>query len=399
MSRLQMSAFLLAVLLALALTFSAAKPVLGAIVDVSGIDVPPVGDPIPVDGPPEPDPRPAPDPTPTPQPQPQPTPRPAPQPEPEPEPDPDLDIIMGEVLFERQRQALAEDFRMADALMDISATSIPADEIPTELPELAALGSGDVPAGLAQSGALSADEWRKAGEAQRTIDRLYSKWPLSGDEIKRLDEAQAQRNALWSKAVSVPGLSAEERERLRLDFHVRASRSGDSPPAVVGKDTLEKWSRQEQSPAKEPATSAPVPITVNPITSHVLREFLVNRPTAGVEFVGQNLADTIDGGDSFGNVLGVAKIAVAYKTEGAASARAATADFLVGLIPFPQASFAVDGGRVYAKVAFQALNKFMTDAMKAVGTNFDKEKFWGELRSESSQGMQAYMEWIGNGAD
>ncbi len=234
---------------------------------------------------------------------------------------------------------------MADALMDISATSIPADEIPTELPELTALGSGDVPAGLAQSGALSADEWQKAGEAQRTIDRLYSKWPLSGDEIKRLDEAQAQRNALWSKAVSVPGLSAEERERLRLDFHVRASRSGDSPPAVVGKDTLEKWSRQEQTPAKEPATSAPVPVTVNPVTSHVLREFLVNRPTAGVEFVGQNLADTVDGGDSFGNVLGVAKIAVAYKTEGAASARAATADFLVGLIPYPQASFAVDGGR------------------------------------------------------
>ncbi len=399
MKYLHSSLLALTVGLVLALTFTGANAVSAAIVDVSGIEVPPVGDAVPVD-PAEPDPQPVPDPAPVPQPQPNPQPQPQPQPPPPPQPPPQPDPdVLAQVVFDREKQALMEDFRMAEALMGISSASIPADDTPVDLSDKTAFGGSAIPAGLAKPGGLSPDEWRKAGEAQRTIDRLYSKWPLSGEEIKQLDQAQAQRNSLWRKAISVQGLTAEERERLRLDFHVRGLRAGEPPQPVISKDTLEKWSKQEERPAKESASSAPQPALVNPVTSYVLKEFLINRPTAGVEYIGQELADTIDGGDSFGNFLGLAKIAVAYKTEGAAAARAATADFLVGLIPYPQASFAVEGGRVYAKASFQALNKFMTEAMKATGGNFDKERFWAELKSESSQGMQGYMEWIGNGAD
>jgi hypothetical protein len=179
---------------------------------------------------------------------------------------------------------------------------------------------------------------------------------------------------------------------------VRGLHSGEPVPPIVASDAIEQWEKAPPPPPfKEPATSAPVPDLVNPVTAMVLQHFLVDQPTAGAEYLGEKVADSILEDSPFGNLLAVAKIPVAYKLEGQASARAATADFLVGLFPIPQASFAVTGGRIYANVAYQALNKFMTDSMAAVGVDFDKEKFWSDLKNQSTTGTQALMEWLNVG--
>lgn len=388
-------------LLALGLVLAVGAPCTAAIVDVSGIEVPPVNGPVCVDGcdnTPATDPGPAPGPVTIPQPQPQPNPQPNPPPTPQPA-QPVDPAVLAQQQFDREKQALMDEFKIPDSLAGVTNYDIPADSDAVVLSEDTVFGVSSMPTGLGQIGGLSADEWNRAGEAQRQMDALYAKWPLSAAESVALEQAENQRNSLWKKAISVPGLTAEERERLRLEFHVRGQRAGDAPLPSVTTGFVEKWTKAENVQTPEPTSSKPAPEAVNPLTSYLMKESLINKPTAGIEYIGEQIADVAAEDAPFGNVLGLAKVPVAYATEGQASARAAAADFLVGLIPYPQASFAVDGGRVYAKVAFQSLNKFMTDAMKATGADFDKEQFWSELKGESSKGMQGLMEWIGNGAD
>lgn len=334
--------------------------------------------------------------TPAPQPQPSPQPAPTPQPAPQPAPAPQPPVDP----FQQERQALGEAFTFPVSVMDVDSSNVPDDSGDIHLDEDTVFGLGPMPVGQGQMGGLTEEEWKLAGKAQWQIDVLAGKWPLTNDEIKLLEQAEAQRNRLWKKAVSVSGLTGEERERLRLEFHVRGARSGETPAPTIGRDTIEKWQKAPSPPPyKEPPSTKPVPEPVNPVTAMILKHFLVNQPTNAAEFVGELHTENILDDAPFGNVLAAAKIAVAYKEGGMASARAATADFLVGLIPIPQASFTVEAGRAYANVAFQAQNRFMTDAMKAAGGEFDKEKFWSDFRNDSTESQKALMEWIGYGTD
>lgn len=393
---------------------------LAGIVDVSGISVPEPNGPVcaycngagcdqcqPQSPDPAPDPEPSPSPTPTPQPTPTPvstpTPTPTPIPTPVPAPPPPVGPSPEELRqqqFEREKQALMDAFRIPQGLADASANNIPAESDAIVLNEDTVFGMGPAPVGLGQPGGLTSEEWKQAGECQKQMDALNGKWPLSGEEIALLEQVEAQRNALWKKAISIPGLTAEERERLRLEFHVRGQRAGEPAPSTVTPEAIQQWQKVPPPPPyKEPATSAPVPEPVNPVTTMLLKHFLIDQPTAGAEYIGEKVIDTAIGDSPFGNVVGLGKIAIAYKEGGLTKARAATADFLVGLISYPQAQFAVEGGRVYSNVVYESLNRFMTDAMKSTGGNFDKEKFWLDLKNKSSSDIQALMEWIKIGTD
>ena len=82
---------------------------------------------------------------------------------------------------------------------------------------------------------------------------------------------------------------------------------------------------------------------------------------------------------------------------GISSGLSSAVDFVVGKIPFPQATLAVEGGRIYSNVAFQATNQFMTDAMTAAGGTFDAEAFWNDLEKNLTVGQRAVMEFISYG--
>ncbi|MCK4537062.1 MAG: hypothetical protein KAT93_08615, partial [Desulfuromonadales bacterium] len=91
------------------------------------------------------------------------------------------------------------------------------------------------------------------------------------------------------------------------------------------------------------------------------------------------------------------KIAMAASEGDISSGLSSAVDFLVGEIPLPQATLAVEGGRIYSKVAFQATNRFMTDAMTAVGGTFDAEAFWNDFKNDLTVGQKTVMEFISYG--
>jgi len=73
-------------------------------------------------------------------------------------------------------------------------------------------------------------------------------------------------------------------------------------------------------------------------------------------------------------------------------------DFVVGMLPFPQAKIALGGGRIYANVAFQAMNQFMTESAKVIGTTPDLDAFWQGVRDDMTVGQKAAKEFIHYGA-
>jgi hypothetical protein len=318
-------------------------------------------------------------------------------PQPQPNPTPGTAVTQAPVtpvapadpqqVFESHKEALLKDFRMPAALADDSpsgSTPPPAAVVDDSF------GTGASPMGLSDS------EWKEAAECQQRLDVLYTKWPLSASEIAEADKLEARRNTLWKKAISVPGLTAEERDRFRLKLHTLNAQSSVTIP-TLNKDIIDKWLKPPPLPVQEQGKPA-VP-TMNPVASWLTGQFAMGQVQGALEFGGEVVTDEISEENSFGDFLGVGKIALAYKEGGVSSALAETGNFLVGKIGMPEASVAVEGGRQYANVVFQAQNKFMTDSMKAAGGEFDKEKFWSEFNEDLTVWQKAVKEFVGYGTE
>jgi hypothetical protein len=253
-----------------------------------------------------------------------------------------------------------------------------------------------------KQGGLTQEEWDVARECQRKIDLLSSKWPPTAQEIAQLDQLIGKRNALWKKAIGIPGLTAEERERLRIKLHTRDIHATDGMLPTVTSEQIKTWSKPPPplpDPKRRP--DEPVPEQVNPVALRLIADFTNDQIESEIEDQASDIAGSELGklGEKFGDFLDVGKIAVAYKEGGASSALAETVDVLVGKIPIPQASYAVEGGRMYANAVYEAQNRFMTDAMKAAGGQFDKERFWSEFSEGLTVWQKAVKEWVSYGED
>ncbi|MEN6371636.1 MAG: hypothetical protein ABFD64_06435 [Armatimonadota bacterium] len=241
------------------------------------------------------------------------------------------------------------------------------------------LGGGPTPSGL------STEEWQEAADCQQALGTLYSKWPLSNAEINEIDELQAKRDALWKKAVSMPGLTQAERDRFRIKLYTPNWPNAQVPS--LSEKMLNSWVAPPPLPMSNGKPSEPM---VNPVT-----KWLVDQMQNAVESGGESVMDYKYEENNYSDVLGLSKIAVAYKKGGAAPALAESMNFLVGKIKIPQAAMAVDGGRKYADIVFQAENKFMNDALASVGGSFDQKQFWSDFKEDCNVWQKAVMEWIG----
>ena len=274
------------------------------------------------------------------------------------------------------------------AVLADDAQNLP-DAIPTATNE-DSLGMGAAPAGVSDS------DWKDAADCQQRLATIYSKWPLSNADAAEADKLDAQRNALWAKAIGSPELSSSDRQRLRMQIPIPNNQPDASLPTLAT-DTVKGWLKPPvPSSTDSDNKSAP---TENPVASWLVGQFALGQLQSKIEAGGEEFAEDISEENSFGDFLGVGKIALAYKDGGASSAIAEAANYVVGKIPIPQSSIAVEGGRQYSNAVFQAENKFMTDAMKAAGGQFDKEKFWSDFNDDLNVYQKAVKEWVGFGTD
>jgi hypothetical protein len=284
-------------------------------------------------------------------------------------------------IYAREKQALLDLFKLPDARSSAPAVAVEDIRAPNDFTDPV------LPVRSQEMTGLSDAEWERARACQAEIDALTRVWPVPAKDSARLDNLLAERNSLWDKATRAPGLTAEDRQRLRLRLFV-VPQLGNAAAPLVTSATLQSL-RSTPIPGSTPHTGDPVALALT-------RQLVIGSTVAMVEQAGKEHAGELLGeaaGARFGTVLGLAKVAIAAKKD-AAEGLKAMADVLVGLIPIPQASFAVAGGRIYGNVAYRAMNDFMEKSMQVTGGSIDLPAFWKELDDELTINLRAYREWV-----
>lgn len=97
--------------------------------------------------------------------------------------------------------------------------------------------------------------------------------------------------------------------------------------------------------------------------------------------------------------LPILKIAVTAQTEGKEAAGVETIDYAVSLIPMPslQHGIAEIGRKIYTKIAFGSLDKFLEEtenAGTALGFDFNKDEFKQSFENEMSTGQRIIYKWL-----
>lgn len=301
--------------------------------------------------------------------------------------------------FNKVKQPVLKDFSQPASLSDISIAQVEPSKDILAIKGKSSLGIGTLPVGqVARLGGLTEAEWDNARECQKILDQLSKKWPLSAEEITLYDTSLAKRNALWVKAITVPGMTGSERERLRIKLYTKDLYAGDQQWAIVSKEKFKALTKSPPPPLNTDPPEKLRPAQVSPIDLKVYGTYSGDKGDALVEIVATEYAEKSFEGEGIGHLVGVGRIIIAYKQGSIASAISATADYLVGTIPIPQASWAVEAGRMYANTAYQLQNKFMRNALSVTGKTFDEKKFWDDLDNDCGTGFKAVREWVGYGA-
>uniref|UniRef100_A0A831UDR4 TPR domain protein n=1 Tax=Geobacter metallireducens TaxID=28232 RepID=A0A831UDR4_GEOME len=254
---------------------------------------------------------------------------------------------------------------------------------------------------------FTSEQWKEYLAAEDTVALLYGKLnrdgALSDADSAAFYSALRRRNGLWAAAMEQPR-SDDERDRLRLSL-----------PRVVGKGLLNAvmgmfQGGKEGDHGSAPAVKSPDRRLLSPSDRNVGADDPISTAFAA-DFFADKAAERLESevGDAIEEVHGekikgryekmltVGKIGVRAMEGGVPAVGAETADLLISMMPEPtsaRAELAVEGGRIYSKVVYQALNRFMTDAMNATGAAFDSEAFWKSFNDDLTASQKGVKEWV-----
>jgi hypothetical protein len=223
-------------------------------------------------------------------------------------------------------------------------------------------------------GGLTEAEWAEARKCQQEIDRITSVWPVPGKELAALEQWELKRNRLWTKAISVPGLTAREREQLRLKLHTRDVYAAAPAPVHLTTSEIEtiitspktRSADRPLPPGTEPSPpskGAPVPTVIRSVLSGLASDKAEEMIDESLENAGESLLrDGVGAPDKvlswYGSMLEVSKIAVAF-SRSTVSGITETIDLMVSKITLPRAKEAIEGGRFYGSVTAKSYDEFL----------------------------------------
>ncbi|MDD4930242.1 MAG: hypothetical protein PHP85_13330 [Gallionella sp.] len=248
---------------------------------------------------------------------------------------------------------------------------------------------------------FTGENWKAYQQAQSTVDQLYARLnregALSDADSTAFYAALRRRNALWSDAADQP-LDAAERDRLRLSLPVIINKARLSLSAMMGGTQADGKPNAAQPDRR--VSSADRNSPDDAITNAFVADFFSDKI---VEVSESAVGDAVEGAhgelmkDRFEKLLGLGKVATRAAEGDMPGAGAESVDFIISRMPepmTPHAEFAVEGGRMYSNLVYQALNRFMVDAMKVAGGNFDAEAFLQRFEASLTPEQKGVKKWI-----
>jgi len=312
-----------------------------------------------------------------------------------------------EVIMENARKQFAPQRQKINALLGNTVQKTTASARISFSPDSGkAIGISSIPVSLQKIGGLTRQEWLMARNCQKEIDLITKVWPVPGKDIARLDSLLVRRNSLWQKAISVPGLTAYEREKLRLKLHTDEIYANNSGIASLPADRVSEWKKIPPLPEyEEERVATPEQkdmIRKNSIVTSMVSEMIADKTVDMLEESAGDAAEEALGekvGGKFGNVLDIAKIAYTSSKDGAAAGISGVVELAISKIGSPQAEMAIEGGRHYSKYTQQVFTRFIGEVNKFNATmgipdQVDADDFLKNLKEKAALGQQSIMEFI-----
>jgi hypothetical protein len=223
------------------------------------------------------------------------------------------------------------------------------------------------------------NEAKAFAENKFRIATLLTKPVLSEKEKKILKDLYDAQIKLFKQALLNESLTDKERALIKLDLPVLNTKFSD-----LQKDFMNRLNSYLKDNTAADKNTVDFIKLYNYDKMQQLGEYAL---TEAYENIGLD--------DTFENMVGALKISAAIEKDDIPSAGKETLDFLIGRLKSPQAGFAVEGGRMYSKVAFKAMDDFMVKAMGATGKKFETKEFWKDLRNEMNVAQKVVMEFVG----
>lgn len=247
--------------------------------------------------------------------------------------------------------------------------------VPPAPVQRAVLPSLKPPVANAQKG----NEAKAFAENKFRIATLLRKPNLTDKEKKILKDLYEAQIKLFKQALLNETLTAKERALIKLDLPIL---NAEFPE--MRKDFMNRLNNYLKDN-----------IAADKDTVDFIKCYNFDKMQQLGEYALTEAYENIGLDDTFENMVGALKISAAIEKKDIPSAGKETLDFLIGRLKSPQAGFAVEGGRIYSKVVFNAMDDFMVKAMGATGQKFDTKEFWQNLRDEMNVAQKVVMEFIG----
>ena len=266
-------------------------------------------------------------------------------------------------VFEKKKQPLIALIQTPVQSQSTHLTVLP--KKPGVSPDFS-FGGGNVPSAIQKIGGLTEMEWAEARISQKEIDNIYSVWPVPSKDLARLDALETRRNELWRKAISVPGLSSVDRERLKIKLYTSDSYANESSAMRLSQDQVTEWKNPGNRNYSASVDKPQEPKPLSPVM-HMMNDMAMDMGTkiikdAGAEFSKNNLGKVV--GPMFGDAYAVTQIALTITDKGVASGIVKSIDFAIGKVKSPRAELAREGGKIYKDFSQKSFDLFMKEMNK-----------------------------------
>jgi hypothetical protein len=272
--------------------------------------------------------------------------------------------------FEKKKQPMIKIIQTANstpAKTDQSTVKSPAAQ------NKSSFGEGTAPAGTQRIGGLTQQEWSDARACQKEIDLINKVWPVPGKDLKRLDSLEMRRDNLWKRAISVSGLSAADREKLRLKLYTDDIYARSPSIPVLSSEQIKEWKLPEgqktslKDEDNTTVSSKPDETKNNTVLKTMLSDMASDKATEMIEEAAADYSKNAFGkkvGPMFGDALGVTKIIYSTSSEGAAAGFGESLEFAISKVKAPRAKLALEGGKIYLDYSQNAFDKFKEEINK-----------------------------------
>lgn len=261
-------------------------------------------------------------------------------------------------------------------LLKIIQTNVQNHEVPdptmainTKSSINSSFGSGNLPVSIQRIGGLTEPEWSEARACQKEIEDINKIWPVPSKDLARLDVLEIKRDNLWKKAISIPGLTSLEREKLKLKLYTEDIYAKGSSMPILTKAQIKAWKMpaEQNQTAQDQDNSITSGSKTNTVLKTMLGDMVADKATEIIDEAAKDFSKSHLGekaGPMYSDAIAVTRIILNTSNEGASAGFSESLELAIEKVESPRAKMTLEAGKIYLDYSLKAFDKFKEEVNK-----------------------------------